>query len=165
MTADEQRGGSMLERVARAIWASEWDEELPPAGYVQHALAVQMARAAIEAMRAETLVYRQDGQVVHEQRGGWRDIATAPKDGSEILVWREDCGVLLARFTSLGEFLTDAELEAFDEDTTYYEDWFYADFISGGRMEGEEAPTHWQPLPAPPTPSQPGQHDAPGMEL
>jgi Protein of unknown function (DUF551) len=28
------------------------------------------------------------------------------------------------------------------------QDWFYADFIAGGRMDS--APTHWMPIPDPP---------------
>lgn len=29
-------------------------------------------------------------------------------------------------------------------------DWFCADFVSGSRLEGSEAPTMWQPLPPAP---------------
>jgi hypothetical protein len=87
----------------------------------------------------------------------WQPIETAPKDGSELLGYREDCGVLLMRWTCLGEFLTDAELEPYSEAATYAEDWFYADFISGGRLEGQETPTHWMPLPASPSSTHRGQ--------
>lgn len=80
----------------------------------------------------------------------WQPIETAPKDGSEILGYRDDCGALLMRWTSLGEFLTESELSEYDEETTYQEDWFYADFICGGRLENDQAPTHWMPLPPPP---------------
>lgn len=81
---------------------------------------------------------------------GWQDIASAPKDGSEILGFRDDCGVLLMRWTCLEEFLTERELEGMDETTTFAEGWFYADFVAGGRLEGTELPTHWRPLPVPP---------------
>lgn len=85
----------------------------------------------------------------------WQPIETAPKDGREILVWRDDCGILLARWTSPAEFLTDAECEqsGMTDDDLHKEDWFYADFISGGRMEGAEAPTKWMKMPEPPAAS------------
>jgi len=83
----------------------------------------------------------------------WKPIKTAPRDGSEILGWREDCGILLVRWTAPIDFMTTSELEAeASEDDEWMEtyDWFYADFVSGGRLDGDEAPTHWHPLPAPP---------------
>lgn len=81
---------------------------------------------------------------------GWKSIESAPKDGSEILGWRADSGVLLIRWSSAAEFLTDAELDKWDEEAASQEDWFYADFVAGDRLEGDCLPTHWQPLPAPP---------------
>ena len=80
----------------------------------------------------------------------WQPIETAPKDGSEVLVWRDDTGILLARYTSCAEFLPDAELEHMDEVSAIQEDWFAADFLSGGRLESDCAPTHWMPLPPAP---------------
>ena len=80
----------------------------------------------------------------------WRPIETAPKDGTEILGWRDDAGVLLIRYMAPVDFLIDSEMEGLDEDSANQSDWFYADFIAGGRLEGDEAPTHWIPLPNPP---------------
>ncbi len=82
----------------------------------------------------------------------WQDIETAPRDGTEILVWRSDAGVFLARYTSMDVFLTAGELEDYDDADIYIEDWFYADFVQGGRLDKSEAPTHWMPLPEPPKP-------------
>ncbi len=81
---------------------------------------------------------------------GWMPIESAPKDGSEVLGYRDDCGVLLMRWIAPCDFLTDLELIDLDHDTTYTENWFYADFLAGGRIEGDEVPTHWQPLPGAP---------------
>ncbi len=81
---------------------------------------------------------------------GWQPIETAPKDGTEILGYRADAGVMLIRWTSIGEFLTESELAEYDEEATYKEDWFFADFIHGDRLESDCLPTHWQPLPEPP---------------
>lgn len=83
---------------------------------------------------------------------GWRDIASAPKDGTEVIGWRDDCGPILVRWTSAGDFLTDAEAEesGMTEEQLYEESWFYADFVQGGRLAPDEYPTHWMPLPSPP---------------
>lgn len=79
----------------------------------------------------------------------WQPIESAPKDGSEILIWREDAGCLLARWIAPCDFLHERELENIkDADEP---DWFIADFVSGGRLDGG-TPTHWMPLPAPPLP-------------
>lgn len=80
----------------------------------------------------------------------WQPIETAPKDGTEVLVYRDDQGVMLARYTSAAEFLTDTELADWTEEQAYQEDWFGADFICGYRMDGDLVPTHWMPLPTPP---------------
>ena len=84
-----------------------------------------------------------------KEPGDWMPIDAAPKDGQAILGWRDDCGCLLIRWTSVAEFLTDAEIEeaGYNEASTFKEDWFYADFVQGGRLEYSEAPTHWMPLP------------------
>lgn len=87
---------------------------------------------------------------MREQVSGWQPIETAPKDGTEILAWREDCGVFIARWTTCEEFCTEQELDELDEETIFQEDWFCADFIQGCRLEGREAPTHWMPLPSEP---------------
>jgi len=79
--------------------------------------------------------------------GIWREIETAPKDGTEILVWREDCGILLARWDVPENFLTESECEKMGAESAEQYDWFYADFVEGGRLDGSEIPTHWMPLP------------------
>jgi hypothetical protein len=81
----------------------------------------------------------------------WQPIETAPKDGTEILGYRSDAGIMIIRWTSPAEFLTDRELETLDEEDALQEDWFYADFIAGGRLEYDEVPTHWAPLPDQPS--------------
>lgn len=82
----------------------------------------------------------------------WQPIETAPKDGTEILAWRADCGVLLVRYMCMEDFLTERELEGHDEETTFQDDWWCADFVTGCRLEGSVVPTHWMPLPTPPAP-------------
>lgn len=81
----------------------------------------------------------------------WQTIDTAPKH-KEILGWRRDCGVILVKLTSLETFLSEEEVErgGYDEDTLTRDDWFYADFGGGGRLEGDMAPTLWRHLPEEP---------------
>lgn len=81
----------------------------------------------------------------------WQPIETAPKDGTEILGWREDAGIMLIRWTSCDAFCTERELDRMDEDTAAKQDWFYADFVSGDRLEDDCVPSHWTHLPTPPT--------------
>ncbi|GEK49188.1 hypothetical protein HPA02_34710 [Bisbaumannia pacifica] len=80
----------------------------------------------------------------------WQPIETAPKDGTGVLGWREDCGIILMRYAAPMDFLTDEEAEGLDEYSAEAEDWFAADLIAGCRMDGNDEPTHWMPLPEPP---------------
>lgn len=85
----------------------------------------------------------------------WQLIESAPRDGSEILAWRADSGLLLVRWIAICDFMTESEVAAFlkeyqltgEEEWLEEPDWFYADFVQGGRLD--EPPTHWM-LPEPP---------------
>ncbi|WP_338509096.1 hypothetical protein [Burkholderia gladioli] len=82
--------------------------------------------------------------------GGWQPIETAPKE-TELLGWRKDCGVLLIMYTSADRWATDAECEEMDEEVLFQKDWFgtaLPGFLD--RLEVEQVPTHWMPLPADP---------------
>lgn len=80
----------------------------------------------------------------------WKPIASAPKDGTEILAWRSDCGQFIASYTSADAFpMTQDELDAWDEETLFAKDWF-TQWPDATRLEGSEVPTLWQPLPADP---------------
>lgn len=80
----------------------------------------------------------------------WQPIETAPKDGTEILGWRKDCGPMLIRWTYPREFLTERELDDMDDDSSDAQGWFCADFIAGFRLDEYMTPTHWISLPEPP---------------
>lgn len=82
----------------------------------------------------------------------WRDISTAPKDGTEILAFREDAGIFIARWDCGASFLTSEEIEVMDmsDEDLHAEDWFCADFVCGARLDGYLAPTLWMPLPSEP---------------
>ena len=87
----------------------------------------------------------------------WQDISTGPKDGTEVLGYREDAGIFLMRFCAPADFMTSSEMDdaALTDDDCEREDWFYADFVSGGRVSNDGLPTHWMPLP--PAPQEKGE--------
>jgi len=93
----------------------------------------------------------QDELVAHcgevYKRNTWQPIETAPRDGTEILVWHENYGTLLGRYIAPSDFMTESELEDFYDSDIHEPDWFCADFTSGTRIE--DIPTLWMPLPEP----------------
>lgn len=87
----------------------------------------------------------------------WQPIETAPEDGREILAYSEfgRTETMLVRRIAMVEFLTEAEIDecvrdGMTEEVLEADDWFYADFLSGGRLSPDCYPTHWMPLPEPP---------------
>lgn len=91
----------------------------------------------------------------------WQPIETAPKDGTEILAVSESSctGVMLVRWIALQDFITTSEAEDFadqgmSESSLEEPDWFFADFVCGGRLSPDCYPTHWMPLPDPPNQTQ-----------
>ena len=88
-----------------------------------------------------------------EKDAGWLPIGSAPAH-TEVLVWREDCGQFIAIYTSLSELpLTQREIDECDEKTLFSEDWF-TQWPQAIRCDGNEKPTHWRPLPEPPSQQQ-----------
>lgn len=82
----------------------------------------------------------------HPAAQEWQEIATAPcTPGVDIMVWREDCGVFIARWSCLASELIQEEIEklAVTEEEAFTESWF----TDSGRLEGTELPTHWMPIP------------------
>lgn len=79
-------------------------------------------------------------------------IETAPKDGTEILAWREDCGWFLATWTCVNDLRTtsDKDRDELDEESLFSYDWFGGDSECTFRCDGSEAPTRWMPLPPAP---------------
>jgi len=87
----------------------------------------------------------------------WQPIETAPKN-TEVLVWREDSGPFIAKFTDPYEVITVEEMERDGlEFPDNYEEW-WSD--AHGWQEGSERPTHWMPLPPAPSVQQAVSQDA-----
>lgn len=82
----------------------------------------------------------------------WQDISTAPKDGTELPLYRHDAG-WFSGFYGTWEHIHTTEREAgrIDEDEYFYASWWAFTRDGVMRLEGEEAPTHWFRLPTPPT--------------
>lgn len=87
-----------------------------------------------------------------EWKAEWQPIETAPKDGTEILAYRSDCGVFMIRWTSPDAFLSEKEIAAsrLSDDDLFTEGWYFADWLHGDLLMDREIPTHWMPLPPPP---------------
>lgn len=79
----------------------------------------------------------------------WKPIKNAPKDGTEINAYRRDQGVFTCRWATMEEFVPkDANgdpTEDYDED---FACWWHDRW---GWLEGAETPTHFWPLPSPPS--------------
>lgn len=122
-----------MERVARALAACAFRHGTPVDGDEPEdnwEAWEEEARAAIAAMPELTVQ-------------GWRDIETAPKDGTEIVLF--DANV---KTPAIGEWMIDVA------------------WLNVGKKPGEafaepgwfplETPTHWIPLPSPPVESSNG---------
>ena len=85
-----------------------------------------------------------------------RDFGTAPKDGSQFLAYREDCGIMVVSWSSPCEFLSEDECLKMDEDGNEFSlmDNWWAEGLAGAYMvENDGLPTHWMPLPGVPSQS------------
>lgn len=85
--------------------------------------------------------------------GGWRDIESAPKDGSYIVAWGKPCSS-----ADEGPWVT--RWQDYGEGSIALERWKSGDGPKGTFWHSEPVnnwtngwkPTHWQPLPSPPLP-------------
>ena len=103
------------------------------------------AEAARAPLLAEIEALRKRAEDA-ERAIAWQPIETAPKDRTEILAWREDCGQFIASYTSADSFpLTQDELDRAEEEWLFSENWF-TQWPQALRLEGSEVPTHWKPL-------------------
>jgi len=82
----------------------------------------------------------------------WQDISAAPLH-TEVLAYREDAGVFYAIYTSLDGMLSDGEIERSNltEEEIFEVSWFCFDICGLDRLDGDLMPTHWMPLPPPPS--------------
>lgn len=115
-----------------------------PADQFHHKESMAKARAVLAAVIPQIEAHaREEGAKAMQ----WQDIATAPRDGRYIVAARfrngnELCWVQHSRWITVAEII---EIEGGDED-----DWD-AGWTQGDQDDEPIYPTHWQPLPEPPT--------------
>lgn len=79
----------------------------------------------------------------------WQPIETAPKDGTEVLVFVDCATVPIIRLASWDDGEEWEEYGATSrEDATGW--WSYENSVSAEKLEGAVEPTHWMPAPEPP---------------
>jgi hypothetical protein len=137
------------ERIARTIFvegfggnARVWDDvcenENPPEG----------VRICWDAARALATRSSQSPAAVE----AWQPISTAPKDGTEVLLWAESWemtwGVQIGHFDAFKWVVSEGAVSENDEDFDPEAEIDENDFDD----ETNLGPTHWMPLPAPPIP-------------
>ena len=117
---------SMCERVLREELVAPLDDV---------ALTVRM-RERIRRWYSDRAFLAEQAKLLWERadrlRKPWRDFATAPRDGRDVLAWRSDAGVFIASCTLADDGETDV--------------WFSVD---GEDLTGD-LPSLWMPLPEPP---------------
>ena len=77
---------------------------------------------------------------------GWQDISTAPKNGSEVLVWGGRYGT---RGPVVAHFMHQAPEDHPPIDPGWYF-WPHTSTRYGSFIQLDTPPTHWMPLPTPP---------------
>ena len=84
----------------------------------------------------------------------WQPINTAPKDGTEVLVFRMDCGctaIAHVAFYRSEEAWDECPLPDWESKEEYVGWWSYIrNSISQEKLDGVYTPTHWMPLPPDP---------------
>lgn len=64
---------------------------------------------------------------------GWQPISTAPRDGTNVLLWADGEYFLVGHWSGQNEF------------------WVCPGAVSCVWNDGQHGPTHWLPIPPPPT--------------
>lgn len=145
---DEQRVEALMEL------AVEWVVEA-----IRTALAANTGYATLadpESARSALRAALASPPVAAQVASGWMPIESAPKY-KEVLLWREDAGAFTGIFTSAEQFLSDDDQGRLSIEDLESEDWFGGDYRGSWRLDGDEKPTLWQPLPTAPTSQQPTQ--------
>lgn len=142
---------------ALPLTAPVTDDEIDAAfgelSLLRESTTVEEMRRALEGFAAGRAA-GVDPVVSPDAEPAWQLIETAPKH-TEVMVWREDSGPFIAKWTTPDGVMSTEEIERnrmeFPDD---FEEWWSDAY---GWQEGSEKPTHWMPLPPPPADAKGGK--------
>ena len=132
------------------VWLKEADVLESRDGLLDKGEAWAMRECARQLSEALTpLIASDDGRAQAHEQAGWQPIETAPKDGTWVLVWGplEAWSSVKAAWYAMNRRIGRAYWKMDGE----WDDYELAD----------NQPTHWMPLPDPPTSSQAHEQDEP----
>ena len=119
----------------------------------QHRIEQLEAKLARSDRKEIEAVYRKLGEL--EAKHQWQPIETAPKDGTEIFIFR--VGWPWAPVAKWTDYPGNPVLDENEQDT-WMCGWLFDEWFTPGNEDGwlgwsdDEMPTHWMPLPEPPKP-------------
>lgn len=142
---------AMAEEAERELAAAEKEQGLRDEN-ARLRLALQRV-IEVRGERDKVLITAQ-GALSQPPQSPWRPIAEAPKDGTEIILYSperpwKDAPCVGQNASTIPERVTSGQwIESLaEEDTEDYSGWGSLD----GGFTNEHPPTHWMPLPKPPT--------------
>lgn len=145
LRATSQESGAVL-ALAKAVLSR--DAEWAPSGSANDCNCINLNRAAEQEYETGTCPHQRLRAAIRAlpahstggRAGGWGDIETAPKDGTDLLVFsgEADTPVMIGHWSEAEDRKFAADDGWYERETGYYFD---------------VAITHWQPLPAPPLPT------------
>lgn len=126
----------------------EWAELHEPKGLVQARQVLELLEAYERSQIISEARLRDWGKL--ESASRWQPIATAPKDGTDVLVWKDMASVPvvhIAFYRGRKEWEESGQHTGFCDTLEEWEGWwsYTENSVSQSKLEDYAAPTHWMP--------------------